>query len=131
MENFTNQAVRLIRFAKILADANQAQVTLLNVCDRRTSNTKIAWTTSQINLLAEKWMPDINTDIKVVANDDIVKAVLIASQLSDLVVLRSERQRTAGGLAMSNITTEIVQQLHCSFVLLGEPQKNYREVVSY
>ncbi|MBE9229246.1 cation:proton antiporter [Phormidium sp. LEGE 05292] len=131
MENFTNQAVRLIRFTKILADANQAQVTLLNVCDRRTSPTKIAWTTSQMNLLAEKWMPDINTDIKVVANDDIVKAVLIASQLSDLVVLRSERQRTAAGLAMSNITTEIVQQLHCSFVLLGEPQKNYPEVVSY
>ncbi|MFB2837524.1 cation:proton antiporter [Floridanema evergladense] len=131
MENFTNQAVRLIRFTKILADANQAQVTLLNVCDRRTSNNKIAWTTSQMNLLAEKWMSGTNTDVKVVANDDIVKGVLIASQHSDLVVLRSERQRTAGGLAMSNITTEIVQQLNCSFVLLGEPQKNYQEVVSY
>ncbi|MFB2893612.1 cation:proton antiporter [Aerosakkonemataceae cyanobacterium BLCC-F50] len=131
MENFTNQAVRLLRFAKILADANQAQVTLLNVCDRRTTDSKIAWTTSQMNLLADKWIPHINTDVKVVANDDIVKAVLMASQLSDLVILRSERQRTAGGLTMSNITTEIVQQLHCSFVLLGEPQKNYREVVSY
>lgn len=131
VENLTNQAVRLIRFTKILAEANQAQVTLLNVCDRRTSDTKIAWTTSQMNLLVEKWMPDINTEVKVVANDDIVKAVLYASQLSDLVVLRSERQRTAAGLAMSNITTEIVQQLNCSLVLLGEPQKNYRGVVSY
>ncbi|HEY9298744.1 MAG TPA: hypothetical protein VIQ31_20775, partial [Phormidium sp.] len=65
------------------------------------------------------------------SNDDVVKAVLYAAQLSDLVVLRSERQRTAGGLAMSNITTEIVQQLNCSFVLLGEPQKNYRGAVSY
>lgn len=131
VENLTNQAVRLIRFTKILAEANQAQVTLLNVCDRRTSDTKIAWTKSQMNLLVEKWMPEINTDIKVVANDDIVKTVLHASQLSDLVVLRSERQRTAGGLAMSNITTEIVQQFNCSFVLLGEPQKNYRGAVSY
>lgn len=131
VENLTNQAVRLIRFTKILAEANQAQLTLLNVCDRRTSDTKIAWTTSQMNLLVEKWIPNINTDIQVIANDDIVKTVLHASRLSDLVVLRSERQRTAGGLAMSNITTEIVQQLHCSFVLLGEPQKNYRGAVSY
>jgi Kef-type K+ transport system membrane component KefB/nucleotide-binding universal stress UspA family protein len=131
VENLTNQAVRLIRFTKILADANQAQVTLLNVCDRHTSDTKIAWTTSQLNLLTAKWMPEIQTEIKVVANDDVVKAVLYAAQLSDLVVLRSERQRTAAGLAMSNITTEIVQQLNCSFVLLGEPQKNYRGVVSY
>lgn len=131
VENLTNQAVRLIRFTKILAEANQAQLTLLNVCDRRTSDTKIAWTTSQMNLLVEKWIPNVNTDIQVIANDDIVKTVLHASRLSDLVVLRSERQRTAGGLAMSNITTEIVQQLHCSFVLLGEPQKNYRGAVSY
>lgn len=131
VENLTNQAVRLIRFTNILAEANQAQLTLLNVCDRRTSDTKIAWTTSQMNLLVEKWIPNINTDIQVIANDDIVKTVLHASRLSDLVVLRSERQRTAGGLAMSNITTEIVQQLHCSFVLLGEPQKNYRGAVSY
>lgn len=131
VENLTNQAVRLIRFTKILAEANQAQLTLLNVCDRRTSDTKIAWTTSQMNLLVEKWIPNINTDIQVIANDDIVKTVLHASQLSDLVVLRSERQRTAGGLAMSNITTEIVQHLSCSFVLLGEPQKNYRGAVSY
>ncbi|MFB2935385.1 cation:proton antiporter [Aerosakkonemataceae cyanobacterium BLCC-F154] len=131
VENLTNQAVRLIRFTKILADANQAQVTLLNVCDRRTSDSKIAWTTSQMNLLIEKWIPDINTDVKVLANDDVVRAVLYASQLSDLVVLRSERQRTAAGLAMSNITTEIVKQLNCSLVLLGEPQKNYRGVVSY
>ena len=131
VENLTNQAVRLIRFTKILADANQAQVTLLNVCDRHTSDTKIAWTTSQMNLLATKWIPEIQAQIKVVANDDVVKAVLHEAQLSDLVVLRSERQRTAGGLAMSNITTEIVQQLNCSFVLLGEPQKNYLGMVSY
>jgi len=39
-----------------------------------------------------------------------------------LVMLHTVRYRTAGGLAVSEVTTKIVQSLNCSVILLGEPQ---------
>ena len=130
VENLSERAMRPMRFAKILAEANQAQVTLLNVCDRRTTNTKIAWTTSQLALQASKSMPEINVDVQVVPHDDVVRTILNAGKSCDLVVMRSERQRTAVGLAISDVTTQVVKQLTCSLVLLGEPQRNQTGTVS-
>ncbi|NES77290.1 MULTISPECIES: hypothetical protein [unclassified Okeania] len=39
----------------------------------------------------------------------------------DLVILRSMRRRTAGGLAVSDVTNEVLKELNCSLVLFGEP----------
>lgn len=130
VENLTERAMRPMRFAKILAKANQAQVTVLNVCDRRTTNTKIAWTSSQLALQASKWMPEINVDVQVVPHDDVVRTLLNAAKSCDLVVMRSERQRTAMGLAISDVTTQVVKQLTCSLVLLGEPQRTKEGTIS-
>ncbi|HAX79260.1 MAG TPA: sodium:proton antiporter, partial [Cyanobacteria bacterium UBA11372] len=123
IENLTAEAVRPVRFAQILAQGNQGQVTLLHVCDRNTTTSKRAWTQSQLALLASKWAPQSNFDIQIVPHEDIVRAILNASQSTDLVILRSKRRRTAGGLAISDLTTQLVQQLNCSLVMLGEPQR--------
>lgn len=123
VENLTVQAVRLMRFAQILAEANQAQVTLLHICDRKTSPTKIAWNRSQLTLLASRWMPENNFEIQIIASDDVARVILNAAKSSDLVILRSKRRRTAGGLAISDVTTQLIQQLNSSFVMLGEPQR--------
>ncbi|MFB2981068.1 cation:proton antiporter [Microseira sp. BLCC-F43] len=132
IENLTPEAVRPVRFAQILAQANQAQVTLLHVWvseavrDSALGNTttsKRAWTESQLALLASKWAPQSNFDIQIVPHEDIVRAILNASQSTDLIILRSKRRRTAGGLAISDLTTQLVQQLNCSLVMLGEPQR--------
>lgn len=124
IENLTSQAVQPVRFAQILADANQARVTLLHVCDRRTSTAKIAWNRSQLQLLVSKLVPESNVEIEITPHDNVVKAIAQAVQPSDLVILRSKRQRTAGGLAISDVTSQLVQQLTCSVVMLGEPQRS-------
>ncbi|HAZ47921.1 MAG TPA: sodium:proton antiporter [Cyanobacteria bacterium UBA11369] len=124
IENLTAEAVRPVRFAQILAQANQGQMTLLHVCDRNTTTSKRAWTESQLALLASRWAPQSNFDIQIVPHEDIVRAILNASQSTDLIILRSKRRRTAGGLAISDLTTQLVQQLNCSLVMLGEPHRS-------
>jgi Kef-type K+ transport system membrane component KefB/nucleotide-binding universal stress UspA family protein len=124
VENLTQRAFRSFRFAQILANANDAQITLLHVCDRTTPPNKIAWTKSQLNLLASKAMPQQQPDIQIEPSDDVVRTILAVSQGYDLVVLRSQPHRTnAGGLAVSDLTTVLAPQLTCSIVLLGEPQR--------
>ncbi len=125
IENLTQQAAPAAQFAKIVAEANQAQVTLVHVCDRYTTPAKIAWKRSQLSLLATKWMSGSNLEVQVIPHENIARAIVTAARLSDLVILRSQRQRTAGGLAISDVTSQLVQQLHCSVVMLGEPQQTF------
>ncbi|MFE1745740.1 cation:proton antiporter [Coleofasciculus sp. H7-2] len=123
VENLTGQGIQPLRFAKILAESNQAQVTLLHVCNSRTSAAKIAWTRSQLSLLASKWAPETNFEIEVIQHENVAAAILNTVRSFDLIVLRSLRYRTAGGLEVSDVTTQLVQHLTCSVVLLGEPQR--------
>ncbi|HEY9614501.1 cation:proton antiporter, partial [Allocoleopsis sp.] len=58
VENLSTSAIRPVRFAQILAQVNQAQVTLLHVCDPRTPQGKIAWTRSQLSLIASQQSSD-------------------------------------------------------------------------
>ncbi|NCQ05814.1 MAG: universal stress protein, partial [Cyanobacteria bacterium] len=39
----------------------------------------------------------------------------------DLVILRSIRRRTAGGLAVSDVTTQVIKNLGRSLIIFGEP----------
>lgn len=126
------QAARALRFAQILAEANRAEVMVLNVCDRRTPDSRIAWMESQLSLMVSKWLPASNANIQihVTRHPDVVKAILNASQSVDLVILRSQRRRTAAGLAISDVTTELIGQLTCSVVVLGEPLHPHSGVLS-
>jgi len=130
IENLTQQAVRMVRFAEILADENQAQVTLLHVCDRHTSPSRVAWMESQLRLLLAKCSPNSRSEVRIVPNDDVAGAILQESQSYDLVVLRSLRRRiSVGELAISDVTTQVVKQLTCSVVMLGEPQRQSSAVL--
>jgi len=124
VESLSKQAARKVRFAQILADENQAEVKLLHVCDRRTSASRVAWIKSQLALLVSKWAPDNEFEIQVTPSDDIARTVLQQAKGVDLVVLRSRRRRTEAGLAISDVTTRITQQLDCSIVMLGEPHSS-------
>ncbi|NJL35637.1 MAG: universal stress protein [Leptolyngbyaceae cyanobacterium SM1_4_3] len=124
IENLTQQAVRMVRFAEVLADENQAQVTLLHVCDRHASANRVSWMESQLKLLLAKCSPNSNSEVRIVPNDDVAGAILQEAQSYDLVVLRSLRRRVSvGELAISDVTTQVVKQLTCSLVMLGEPQR--------
>lgn len=126
VENLTTSALRPVRFAQILAEANQAQVTLLHICEPRTSQSKITWVRSQLELLVAKIAPSApSLEIQVQPHDNVTQAILntAQSQSYDLVVLRSLRRREGvDNLAIGEVTTPLLQQLTCSVVMLGEPQ---------
>ncbi|MBW4490458.1 MAG: cation:proton antiporter [Trichocoleus desertorum ATA4-8-CV12] len=123
IDNLGAASARTVQFAQMLASANQATVTLLHVSNRYTSAGKRAWTESQLAMSVAKWAPQLKPEIQLVASDNVVAAIVQASRTCDLVVLRSLRRRTTAGLAISDVTTQIVQQLTCSIVMLGEPQR--------
>ena len=124
VENLTTSAIRPVKFAQILAEVNQAQITLLHVCDPRISQSKMAWTRSQLELMVSKIVPkSLPIEIQIEPQDNVTNAILKAAQAHDLVVLRSLRRRVGtDGFAIGEVTTPVVQQLTCSVVLLGEPQ---------
>lgn len=130
VQSFTTEALRPLRFALLLAAATGAQVTLLNICDRRIKPSSIAWNKSNIELLLSKLALPQDPVVEVIPHEDVAQAIMTAAKTSDLVVLRSLQRRTsAGGLAVSDLTSQLVAQLSGSIVLLGEPQKNNAAVI--
>jgi nucleotide-binding universal stress UspA family protein len=132
MENLTPSVLRPVRFAQILASVNQAQITLLHVCQPRTSQSKIAWIRSQMEVIGSKVTPpNLPVEIEVVRDQNVTQAILKAAQSHDLVVLPALRRRVgANSLALGEVTTPLVQQLTCSIVLLGEPQETPTTVLA-
>ena len=115
-------ASRLLQFAQTLAQVKGAQITLLNVCHPSTSIGKRTWNHEQLSAMAHL-SPQNSVEVQVVAKENISLAILQASRLHDLVVLRSQRHRIgADGLALSEVTTPLLQKLTCSVILIGEPQ---------
>lgn len=130
LENLMTPSLQPVKFAQILADANQAQVTVLNICERRTSSNKIAWRRSQLSLLISRLALQNPPEIQIIAHENTAQAILQAARLYDLVVLPFIRNRTVpGGLAISDVTTELAKQLTCSIVMLGEPQRTQTVIV--
>jgi len=124
VENLITPTLQPVQFAQMLAEANQAQVTVLNVCDRRTSSSKIASRRSQLALLVSKLALPNSPEVQIIVHENAAQAILQAARLYDLVVLPFIRNRTSpGGLALSDVTTQLASQLTCSIVMLGEPQR--------
>ncbi|MBO3458854.1 cation:proton antiporter [Aetokthonos hydrillicola Thurmond2011] len=126
VENLLAPSLQPVQFAQIVADANQAQVTLLNVCERRTSPAKIAHKQSQLSLLVSKLGSPNPPEVQIITHENIAQAILQAARLYDLVVLPFTRNRTSpGGLAISDVTNQLVRQLTCSIIMLGEPHRTH------
>jgi Kef-type K+ transport system membrane component KefB/nucleotide-binding universal stress UspA family protein len=120
MKNFTAQAVQTLRFAQIFADTHDASVTLLHVCDRYTPPEQIqTFETSLAKVMAEG--AQIAWDMRIVENDDPASIILETASEHDMIVLRSMRRRTAGGLAVSDVTHKVIAEATCSLLLFGEP----------
>jgi len=123
IENLTNQAVPPIKFARMLASVNDGYVTLLHICDRRSSLSKIEWMKSQLALMVSKLGLEGQVEIKITPHDNIAVAIAAAAKNYDLVVLRSLQKRTnTGSLAISDVNTQLVTAITGSIVVLGEPQ---------
>jgi len=131
VENLTAPTLQPVQFAQMLAEANQSHVTVLNVCDRRTSSSKIAWRRSHLSLLVSKLALANAPEIQIIAHENVAQAILQAARLYDLVVLPFIRNHTSpGGLGISDVTTQLARQLTCSIVMLGEPQRTQTNVIT-
>lgn len=62
----------------------------------------------------------VSIKIKIMHHDNTAKAILYQAQSHDLVMLRSVRRRTIAGLAVSDVTTEVLSKIECSLVLFGD-----------
>ncbi|BAY11055.1 cation:proton antiporter domain-containing protein [Calothrix sp. NIES-2098] len=119
--DLTRQTIGAVRFSQIVADVNQAEVVLLHVSDRKTPQNLVDKFALQMSEIADKSQLQVKTNIQTIRGDDIARVIIQESQKFDLAVLRSVRYRTAGGLAVSHVTTQVIRELKCSIVLLGEP----------
>ncbi|NEP55748.1 MAG: universal stress protein [Symploca sp. SIO2G7] len=121
VKNLTSQTMRTLRLAQLLADMNKASVILLHVCPPQTTSEQIALVESEFSQLFQSAGIRVSSDIQVLSHEDVALAILDAAQSVDLVILRSIRHRTAGGLVVSNVTEQVIKEITCSIVLFGEP----------
>ncbi|CEJ48500.1 cation:proton antiporter domain-containing protein [Umezakia ovalisporum] len=114
------QTISAWRFAEMLADVNKAEVVLLHVFNYKTPSHLVEQFTTQLSEIVAKSKLQVNTNIQIIRDDDVAKTIVRQAQAFDLAVLRSVRYRTTGGLAVSEVTTQVIEELTGSIVLLGE-----------
>ena len=114
------QAKLTIEFAQLFATTNQAAITLLHVSDRKTPVAEIDALETELQLFVSEIKSDVDIAIKIMRQDRTIEAIQTQAEKHDLVILRSTRLRTAGGLAVNDISDRLVRQLDRSFVLFGE-----------
>jgi Kef-type K+ transport system membrane component KefB len=121
IDGLTEQSARTVRFAQVLATVNQAQVTLLHVFPRHIPPTQIEPFKVRLSDFIARDNFAIAIEIKIEADDHVAGTIIRAAKFCDLIVLHTVRHRTAAGLEVSNITSQVIAALTCSFVLFGEP----------
>ncbi len=121
VKNLSKATLETIKFAKLFANANQGTITLLHICDRQTPPQQVSEFRTTLSQLITEYELSENCKIKMIIHDAPAQVIIRASHQFDLVILRSFRRRTAGGLSVSDITTEVLKKLSCSLVLFGQP----------
>ena len=121
IKNITPQAIRIIRFAQLFAETNKAGITLFHVANRQTSREEVKSFETKLNDIVQQLQPQTNIAIKSIRYDNAATAIISRASSYDMVILRSMRYRTAGGLAVSDVSDRLVRKLNCSLVLFGEP----------
>jgi Kef-type K+ transport system membrane component KefB/nucleotide-binding universal stress UspA family protein len=114
--------LRVLRFAQVLASANQGQITLLHVCSPRVSNIRYTRLQKQLDTLVES-LPaaECTIETQLLKGDAPVETITKAACNYDLVILRSQRRRVGNGLSMGASTTPLLSKLKGSVILVGEP----------
>ena len=120
IKSFNARSKLTIEFALLFAETNNAAITLLHISDRQTPASEVLALETQLqNLVTEHLQLEII--VKVVRHDRTAESILARAKNHDLVILRSTRLRTAGGLVVSDVSDRLVRQLNSSFILFGEP----------
>ncbi|HIK26296.1 MAG: cation:proton antiporter [Thermosynechococcus sp. Uc] len=121
--DLTPSTLRIVRFAQALASSSQAKVVLLHVFLTNTPPEQIGQFEQDLRNILQETGGAIATDIQTVASNNIASTILQEAQNCDLVLMRSIRRGTAGGMAVSDITTQVIRQVQTSIILFGEPHR--------
>lgn len=121
VKTLSPEALRPIRFAQLFAEANQARVTVLHFYDPQTSQQSVESFQQDLIQVLSQHHSTIHPEVICLSQEDVATGIIESARSFDMVVLRSIRRRTAGGLAVSNITTQVLSRVSCSIVLFGEP----------
>ncbi len=122
IENPSPQTIRVLRFAQVLAAANQGKVTLFHVCSTFSSQSYKTKLENQLQMLIGE-LPEANCriDVQIVVQDGLVGAIAQSALDYDLVILRSQRRRVGSGLSLGTSTQPLLEKLTGSVILVGEP----------
>ncbi|OUC12027.1 MAG: sodium:proton antiporter [Alkalinema sp. CACIAM 70d] len=120
VDGLTEQSARTARFAQMLAQANQAQVILLHIFPRRTAPLQMEQFKGYLLDFITRDRMATNIEVKTMTHDNVAAAILREAQSCDLIVLHTIRHRTSAGLEVSNVTSQVVREAPCSFILFGE-----------
>ncbi len=121
IKNLTPQTLELFQFTQRLAETNGAIVTLLHVCPHNTSPQQVQAFKTEMERFLDQCQATADYPIKVICHDDAAKVLVRVSHTFDLVVLRSFRRRSVGGVALGEVTDKILREITSSFVLFGDP----------
>ncbi|QUS62051.1 cation:proton antiporter [Synechocystis sp. PCC 7339] len=121
IKNLTPQTLELFQFTQRLAETNGAIVTLLHVCPYNTSPAQVQAFKGEMERFLNQCRATADYPIKVICHDDAAKVLVRVSHTFDLVVLRSFRRRSVGGVALGEVTDKILREITSSFVLFGDP----------
>ena len=110
----------MIRFAQLLAIANNAEVTVFHVCEMWMTKEQRAKVKDKLETALKQANLTANIQIKIIRYNNVEKAILHDSRSFDLVVLHSTRYRTAGGFAVSDVTEKLSSQLQTSIIIFNE-----------
>ncbi|MGA1601679.1 MAG: cation:proton antiporter [Prochlorothrix sp.] len=116
------RTLRTVRFAQWLGETNGGTVVLLHVCVPWTPPEQIEAFESSLGHWLQEQPSSATVKVVTLRGEDVGGVVLEQVKRFDLVVLRSLRRRTAGGFAVSTVTTQVMDGFEGSIVLFGEPQ---------
>ena len=118
VENFSKRGVRVVSFAKLLAEAVDAPVTLLHLARKGEADD---WLASKMSTLITQVQFTGPVKTLILRSSDVIQEILQEAQHHDLVILHSQRhQVVAEGFGYSDITSQLVSQLTCASIVLGE-----------
>lgn len=120
VDGLTAQSARTVRFAQVLATINQAHVTLLHIVPRRIAPTQMEQFRERLFDFIARDQAAGAIEIKILANDNVAAVIIQEATSCDLIILHTIRHRTAAGLEVSNITSQVIREATCSFILFGE-----------
>ena len=121
IKNLDARAILTIEFAQLFAETNKAAITLLHVSGGKTPQTEVEALENKIQEFLAQIKIKVDVVVRIIRNNNTAETILAQAKSHDLVILRSVRLRTAGGLAVSNISDRLIRQLDTSCILFGEP----------